>query len=97
MSQHTTGPWITISGGAPNRPIEIISKGLNVATVKGAKAYNVPEAYSERIANARLIAAAPELLEAAHMALKLIRGSGFTDNTQALIALREAIAKAEGK
>jgi hypothetical protein len=44
---------------------------------------------------ARLIAAAPELLEAAKAAAALIRGSGFAENTKALIALHGAIAKVE--
>lgn len=47
--------------------------------------------------NARLISAAPELLDAAEIALALLRGSGFTENTKAIIALRMAIAKAEGR
>lgn len=46
--------------------------------------------------DAHLIAAAPELLEAAISAFKLLRGSGFTDNTQAIIELKDAIWKAGG-
>ncbi len=44
----------------------------------------------------RMRNAAPDLLGAAHAALKLLRGSGFTENTKALADLREAIRKAEG-
>ena len=44
-------------------------------------------------ANARLIAAAPELLEAAKSYLAVIHG----DNSPEAIALRAAISKAEGR
>jgi len=47
--------------------------------------------------DAQLFSAAPELLEAAHAAFALIKGSGFTDNTRALVLLRDAISKAESK
>ena len=45
----------------------------------------------------RLMAAAPELLDAAQSALALLRGSGFTDNTEAIQKLKSAIAKADGR
>lgn len=48
----------------------------------------------EKIANARLIAAAPELLESAKMAVAEAVGDGFDDW---YVALKEAIAKAEGR
>lgn len=44
--------------------------------------------------NAQLVSAVPDLLRAAEKALCLLRGSGFTDNTLAIIALKAAIYKA---
>lgn len=93
MSKHTPGPWTAIKHGnfieiAP----DITSLGVpNQELIDLRKSV-----HSEALANAHLIAAAPELLEAAQIALKLIRGCGFTDNTAAVIALKAAIAKAEG-
>ncbi len=36
-----------------------------------------------------------DLIHAAKMALSLLRGSGFTENTQAVVALKNAIWQAE--
>ncbi len=50
----------------------------------------------ERDANARLMAAAPRLLAACESAIKLLRGSGFTENTPTLFELTGAVAEAKG-
>lgn len=69
MSAHTPGPWVVHQ--RPNEPIEY---GHHVTTADGltvcSVTYQLPESVdgkvveARRIANARLIAAAPELLEA---------------------------------
>lgn len=92
MSKHTPGMWeaqgnVVFSDTVPNGP----ECGVLVAAC-GTNNEGIPE----QNANARLIAAAPELLRACHSALTLLRGSGFTDNTQAIAELKAAIAKAEG-
>jgi len=46
--------------------------------------------------NVSVLLAAPQLLNACHAALSLLRGSGFSDNTKAIIELKAAIAKADG-
>ena len=56
-------------------------------------------AYPQALANARLIAAAPDLLEAARRALNFIENTEdeFGDNLPSGDALRAAIARATGE
>ena len=93
--KHTPGPWeavdsLTIRGpfciGDPSRPGWLIA-GLPA---------NIPEA--ERVANARLIAAAPELLEALQ-AIEVLFTPLARDSTAAtwIDKARAAIAKAAGQ
>lgn len=66
MSNHTPGPWVFYddsNDGKTNR-IEIVATGKTVARI-----YNSVQA--EDLPNARLIAAAPELLEALVAVMKL--------------------------
>jgi hypothetical protein len=42
------------------------------------------------------MAAAPRLLAACESAIKLLRGSGFTENTPTLFELTGAVAEAKG-
>lgn len=101
MESHTPGPWVRCSGDA-RRLINIECKGchnnlLPIATLRG----------SDRAANANLIAAAPELLTALKEALPwlLLLGDKIGNGTptdpdgrcRAVLAVRDAIAKAEGK
>lgn len=61
-AQHTTGPWKTNKNAAGN--IWIQAQGRFIAEITPAYG-EVPESIqAERQANARLIASAPELLEA---------------------------------
>lgn len=83
MSQHTSGPWRV---GAPQ---SVDPEWLLVMTSGGAIVANVNGADE---ANARLIAAAPELLEA----LECIR-DGMADDQAYRECARKAIAKAEGR
>ena len=88
MSKHTSGPWTVrniaskdayvgpaADGGAPN--VAIIPK-------------RITRSNDEQQANARLIAAAPELLEALQQALPQLIGRAYLD-------ARAAIAKATGE
>jgi hypothetical protein len=81
---HTPGPW-TVSGS------HIVSSrtAVQLAQVYSPQGYD-PKCEREQ-ANARLIAAAPELLAACHAAFERLNG---TDVSQQLAA---AIAKAQGK
>ncbi len=61
MNRHTPGPWTT--GGVVTR-VEHWPKGWSdPICVADCHAKQAPESKSERVANARLIAAAPELLQ----------------------------------
>ena len=91
MSQHTPGPWAAVEG---HRNIHILSPGRRgkqlvapVEKVVGYDADPTPEAW----ANARLIAAAPELLAACAMVLD---DPGLTSAANDVI--RAAVAKATG-
>lgn len=97
---HTPGPWIlegeTRCGESRNR---------TVVTSVGSSVVHLEQIIGNReepqfLANARLIAAAPELLEACHKICKAIAfASEFNlakDLTDGYEACRAAIAKAEG-
>ena len=90
MSKHTPGPWFANSGGQVwsdrlNRPANALADVYScTANERGQD--------EERNANARLIAAAPEMLEALRAALPGLESEGF-DSAE---IVRVAIAKATG-
>ena len=93
-TQHTPGPWVVYddsNDGKTNR-IEIAARGKTVARIY----HSVPE---EDLLNARLIAAAPDLLEALQRLLadiveyQTINKLGGENNHWQVIA-RAVIAKA---
>lgn len=110
MSNHTKGPWRVAdnprSAGYPIvAPQRKRSGGTNRICSVLPAGWS-PEAYAEAKANAYLIAAAPELLEAlrlfdAYMAIPATRGGHASPRWQAreafLAAKDAAIAKAEGE
>lgn len=110
MSKHTPGPWradLADIGGQVFGFSIVAEHGTHWHPVAYQSTYQHTnsECYepAERKANARLIAAAPELLEA----LKLLDEAFCADDygtkegrekgRAALVATRAAIAKAEGK
>jgi hypothetical protein len=102
--QHTPGPWkVERQYTATNRfpishKIDAYCSGI-LAEVTGQGGTE-----TENLANARLIAAAPELLEALGYALRLMEGAeeygwqelNHGDREQAQKDARAAISKAEG-
>jgi len=87
-TQHTPGPWT--NDGHDGKDTQIVnSKWGAVAHV----IYNGDCA--QRTANAKLIAAAPALLDACLLALNGI-GGDEPSQSEALAAVRSAIAKATG-
>ena len=96
MSKHTPGPWKakkwvgTDPYDDPDRPF------VEVGNVHWSPKNWKPAAAIGQTANARLIAAAPELLEALENLLKVHEGEGGTQHNAADIA-RAAIAKAKGE
>ncbi len=113
MSKHTPGPWSldrlnfqwTISVPDARQTNPLVETGKTVANVMGNN--------STAEANARLIAAAPELLEVAKIAIGLAvafkkdldAGVAFAEDKEIgrkaidifLIQITDAIAKAEGE
>lgn len=98
MSGHTPGPWIT---GKTCVGIAAVfgrtGSGQAVATLgawdSGCDAVN----FENHEADARLIAAAPELLEALNSLLDCISETRGKDATDAVAKARAVKAKAEGK
>ena len=108
-AKHTPGPWYALRG---QRNISIRYKTgdrllpmVNVASVRGKFPTDCPYGSSE--ANARLIAAAPELLEAAKLVLAWYESeddhskADFYERMEMCraseMAIRAAIAKATGE
>lgn len=109
MSKHTPGPWTVDPAARPGHVDKIKSGG--VAFV-GVGCTTVGGNQTEQSANARLIAAAPDLLEACRLGLRLgeiaVRAGMLhetpdsfveevVENHHGLKTIRAAIAKAEGK
>ena len=95
-AKHTPGPWTIKGPSAPNRPktdggdYAIIADGKIIAEA----IYQTDETdFQPVIANARLIAAAPDLLEA----LKLFVERDCSITTEEFKMGRIAIAKAEAR
>jgi len=91
MSKHTPGPWKFYDDsedGKTNR-IEIVAVGKTVAQIY----HSVP---AEDLPNARLIAAAPDLLAALH-AIKLCEFNSMSSRQEMVRIADAAIAKATGE
>lgn len=100
-AKHTPAPWHVCTGNH-----ETFGNVLNIAAQEGdvpaiCVISNVEDATEEDRANARLIAAAPDLLEALKAMLDAEPGYGWGGSSEAEIAAQElaraAIAKATGE
>jgi hypothetical protein len=96
---HTPGPWLINDADAENQSIEIIAdvitvdNSLNIATVYGGF-----KADAEMMANAFLIAAAPDMLHALKTVEKYALESMDYKNVAYVLHLIQAvISKAEGR
>lgn len=95
MNKHTPGPWaIDWNIGR----LDIHSSGPLIATVPR----NVRDDEADRVAqqNARLIAAAPELLSALQAIVTSLADhddEGMIEHAEQMVTARAAIAKATGK
>jgi len=98
-SKHTEGLW-KVFGEKSN--INITAKFLN-----GTDPYRMPIAYiqtegncNDSMANAHLMAAAPELLEACELVMQMYEDDSMfrhPRNCDAILKTEQAIAKAKGK
>jgi hypothetical protein len=91
--KHTPGPWET---GAVMTRVEVLPDGWRVPMcIADCHAKLCPETEAERVANAKLIAAAPDLLEALqHVYAVAIQLWGHNPNDSCLHEAAAAIAKA---
>jgi hypothetical protein len=97
MSKHTPGPWATTEA-VTTREVdgyETTACAVNRADVGQAIAL-VYAGFGDGPANARLIAAAPELLEALKDLFTVAQANGWAEDARYMRA-RRAIAKAEGQ
>ena len=95
---HTAGPWMYATGEDWDGAHVTDKHGRIVADCQGC---DIPGTCGEvgtdeAEANARLIAAAPELLEALKVAESELRYHAATRNSEALEIVRAAIQKATG-
>lgn len=92
MSKHTPGPW-RIGTPGPNGCYTVgTERGLMTAMV--AHSINEPDQKEQAIADAALISAAPELLEALEYVMDRLVDKHETD--EAAVQARAAIVKARG-
>lgn len=94
MSKHTPGPWAsnkyTTSVSVPLKAIDCERIGFSIVFVNGHRE-------KEAVANARLIAAAPDLLEALKEIADTDPVDAALDPQRAVRIARAAIAKATGE
>ena len=85
MSKHTPGPWQLI--------------GTSIVGDQTSETYTLVCRLNEsnRLFNAAVIAAAPDLLDVAKASLAILERTPFCDHLAILDSLKEVIAKAEGK
>lgn len=104
--KHTPGPWLRTITGPPGSPVIITGTGgrIGATTQAGeiARVQSIPEAWGDSEANARLIAAAPDLLEILTLAVRYldspeVRALPFARPAESVAdQARAAIAKTEG-
>ena len=92
MSNYTPGPWQYAIDGDRSVIAPIGGTPVICQAPKNKRSEN-----PEWIANARLIAAAPEMLEALGRAYASMKYSGWPEESQVLACVEKAIAKAAGE
>lgn len=98
MSEHTPGPWQVWYGGLDGDTYFTIgSKYGDVSGVVCDYAVPSPRPSAEVRANARLIAAAPDLLAACQAALPYVEQMPWPAPERVVDAVRAAVAKATGQ
>ncbi len=95
MSKHTPGPWgLHYSAGHGVEADIVGADDQKFKVGRLASVATIPETWGDSKANARLIAAAPELLKALKYAIRLYGATEMSNPD--LEPLRAAVAKAEG-
>ena len=85
--KHTPGPWKLHNG------TNIVGNGAGYDLIAQTMNEDIHKTFDESIASARLIAAAPELLEA----LVALRGACMAKHPSLIANADKAIAKAKGE
>jgi hypothetical protein len=86
-SRHTSGPWNLFEGRTWNH-VEQDSTGVSICSLPKTEA---------GLANARLIASAPELLEALQALIDMSDSEGLICGPRLIDNARAAVAKATGQ
>jgi hypothetical protein len=108
MSKHTPGPWISDDVGPSDIRRYVVANSSSSAGFRVIAELYLSDTWDdfrkEAEANARLIASAPDLLEALEMALDELMDAGFSADisgskpvSDALIFGADVIAKAKGE
>ena len=90
---HTPGPWRVSASKRGGFDIVADNRGTHGGPFVVASRNDIDHRSEESLANCRLIAAAPEMLEA----LQAVLASGGEDWETGACVIRAAIAKAEGR
>lgn len=101
-AKHTPGPWLTDRNNVHTGQIAIVHHctGNDWVEIWSDKWFKTGMCESEQEANARLIAAAPNLLEALQAIVSSLSDQddeGLIEHAQPMIDARAAIAKATGE
>ncbi len=92
--KHTPGPWVIADEGTTGWDIcTVYATEVGYVEIKATKVGDEEDYKAENYSNARLIAAAPDLLEALQRML-VINSLGAYAQSEAISAARAAIAKA---
>lgn len=102
--KHTSGPW-TVGMASGRNPNTVFAGEDGIASVFGLPLHSKideldKEWHQQPLANARLIAAAPDLLEACEAALAAFDGSNIrlaSEHVGAVGLLRDALSKAKAQ
>ena len=103
MSKYTKGPWEAKYYTAQKTPSHFwihknISEGHDIVLAKISAEFPESISLGEKAANAHLIAAAPDLLEACNNFIQYLDGGKAKrgTSTRCINAIRQAISKARG-
>ncbi len=97
MSKHRPGPWhVSKYLGEPSGTLQVVHASGDVQVADCRETWGYRLSVEEAQANARLIAAAPDLLEACKAALAVREKNGMGE-VGVSAQLRAVIAKAEGR
>lgn len=98
-AKHTPGPWVVFDGDTEHPGIDMADGSFSIVVYgEDGEPFEGVRGRSpaETLANARLIAAAPDLLEALKEVQPYFEGEHSHDHPTC-VAIRAAIAKAEGR